>query len=604
MKIQFCGGVQSVTGSNHLITIGDKKLLLDCGQFQGTRAAEKLNAEDFPYDPAEIDFMILSHAHVDHCGRIPLLVKKGFKGVIYCTDATYDLVDIMLKDSAHIHEKEAEWQNRKNMRAGRPLVEPLYTTKDAEASFKFFEPLVYGEMKQICDEIKIRFKDAGHILGSAITEIWATENGEESKIVFSGDLGMSQRPILKDPEYVRDADFLLMETTYGNRLHPANEQSVHSLIDIILETAERGGTTVIPSFAVGRTQELLYNLNRFYEPTSPDFNKTLSNIKVYVDSPMAVEATEVFRKNAQVFDEETKAYILSGDHPLEFPGLVFCKTSDESMAINFNKEPKVIISASGMCEAGRIKHHLKHNIWDGKNSVVFVGYQAEGTLGRDILDGVKNIKLFGEDIYVNAQIHNLEGMSGHADRDALLDWLSGFEKAPSMLFLVHGEEDSKRDFADFVKAQLGYDAIPINDICEYDLVKSGEAKPRPVETPAQEETYSRYDFRKPAPPKETAPKTEAAPTPKAPAEEVPAEEAPAAATAPAEKKTASREDVEALREKMSNLHEDFEQLLYNTTLAVDGERISADKLEALNTLLLNLEKGIVKLGSEAIINEE
>ena len=585
MKIQFCGGVQSVTGSNHLITIGDKKLLLDCGQFQGTRAAEKLNAEDFPYDPAEIDFMILSHAHIDHCGRIPLLVKRGFKGVIYCTDATYDLVDIMLKDSAHIHEKEAEWQNRKNMRAGRPLVEPLYTTKDAEASFKFFEPLVYGEMKQICDEIKIRFKDAGHILGSAITEIWATENGEESKIVFSGDLGMSQRPILKDPEYVRDADFLLMETTYGNRLHPANEQSVHSLIDIILETAERGGTTVIPSFAVGRTQELLYNLNRFYEPTSPDFNKTLSNIKVYVDSPMAVEATEVFRKNAQVFDEETKAYILSGDHPLEFPGLVFCKTSDESMAINFNKEPKVIISASGMCEAGRIKHNLKHNI-------------------RDILDGVKNIKLFGEDIYVNAQIHNLEGMSGHADRDALLDWLSGFEKAPSMLFLVHGEEDSKRDFADFVKAQLGYDAIPVNDICEYDLVKSGEAKPRPVETPAQEETYSRYDFRKPAPPKETAPKTEAAPTPKAPAEEVPAEEAPAAATAPAEKKTASREDVEALREKMSNLHEDFEQLLYNTTLAVDGERISADKLEALNTLLLNLEKGIVKLGSEAIINEE
>ncbi len=589
MKIQFCGGVQSVTGSNHLITIGDKKLLLDCGQFQGNKTADKMNAEPFPFDPAEIDFMILSHAHIDHCGRIPLLVKRGFKGVIYCTDATYDLVDIMLKDSAHIHEKEAEWQNRKNMRAGRPLVEPLYTAKDAEASFQFFEPLIYGETKQICDEIKIRFRDAGHILGSAITEIWVNENGEESKIVFSGDLGMKNRPILKDPEYIKDADFLLMETTYGNRVHPANEKSVNALVDIILETAARGGTTVIPSFAVGRTQELLYNLNRFYETTSPDYKEPLSKIKVYVDSPMAVEATEVFMKNAQVFDDETKAYIMAGDHPLEFPGLVFSKTSDESQAINFNKEPKVIISASGMCDAGRIKHHLKHNIWDGKNSVVFVGYQAEGTLGRAILDGEKNIKLFGEDIYVNAQIHNLEGMSGHADRDALLDWLAGFEKAPSMLFLVHGEEDSKRDFASLVKAQLGYDAIPINDICEYELTKSGNVQPRPVEfTPTQ------------APKAEEAPAEPAQP---APATEAPAdEEAPAAA--PAEPKTASLEEVQAIREKMSKLHADFEQLLYNATLAVDGAHITAAKADELNTLLLNLEKGIVKLGSEAIVNEK
>ena len=487
MKIQFCGGVQSVTGSNHLLTVGDKKILLDCGQFQGSKTADKMNAEEFPYDPADIDFMILSHSHVDHCGRIPLLVKRGFKGVIYCTDATYDLVDIMLKDSAHIHEKEAEWANRKNTRAGRPLVQPLYTAKDAEASFKFFQPLVYGETKKICDEVKIRFRDAGHILGSAITEIWVTENGEESKIVFSGDLGMKDRPILRDPEYIQDADYVIMETTYGNRVHPANEMSVNSLVDIILETAARGGTTVIPAFAVGRTQELLYNLNRFYETSSPDYKEPLSKIKVYVDSPMAVEATEVFRKNAQVFDEETKEYILSGDHPLEFPGLVFSKTSDESIAINFNKEPKVIISASGMCDAGRIKHHLKHNIWDAKNSVVFVGYQAEGTLGRRIVDGEKNISIFGEDIYVNAEIHNLEGMSGHADRDALLDWLSGFQKEPSMLFLVHGEEDSKQDFADLVKEQLGYDAIPVNEPTEFELTKSGEAQARPIGETAEAE---------------------------------------------------------------------------------------------------------------------
>ncbi len=555
MKIKFCGGVQSVTGSCHLITIGDKKLLLDCGQFQGNKTTEKLNYAPFEFDPADIDFMLLSHAHVDHCGRIPLLVKRGFSGKIFCTDATYDLVQIMLLDSAHIQEKETEWQNRKNMRAGKPPVEPLYTIQDAENSFKYFEPVMYGEAKQLCDEIKIKFSDAGHILGSAITEIWATEDGKKTKIVFSGDLGMKHRPILRDPVTIKDADIVIMETTYGNRVHTENSESITQLIDIILETAARGGNVVIPAFAVGRTQELLYDLNRFYEKTSPDYKAALDNIKVYVDSPMAINATDIFKRNAQVFDEETKEYILKGDHPLEFPNLVFTKTSEESQAINFDSQPKVIMSASGMCNAGRIKHHLKHNIWSEKNSIVFVGYQAEGTLGKRIVDGEKHITLFGEEIYVNAHIYNLEGMSGHADRDSLLDWLGGFDKKPSQIFLVHGEHDSKHDFANSVKALLDYDAIPVDEVSEYELV-TGQESVQEVSVDAD------GNITKP------------------------------------EEEQASRDDVIAIREKMYQLHEDFEKLLYNASLAVDGKRMSTRKADDINNILLNLEKGIVNLGSD------
>lgn len=571
MKIKFCGGVQSVTGSCHLLSIGSKKLLLDCGQFQGNKTTEKLNYEDFGFSPSEVDFMILSHAHIDHCGRIPLLVKNGFRGKIYCTDATYDLVEIMLRDGAYIHEKEAEWQNRKNLRAGKPPVEPLYTVKDAEDSFQYFEPLVYGQTKQLCDEIKIKFSDAGHILGSAITEIWASENGKTTKIVFSGDLGMKNRPILRDPETIQTADVLIMETTYGNRVHPENVRSIEALVDIILKTTARGGNVVIPAFAVGRTQELLYDLNRFYETSSPDYKEALSNIKVYVDSPMAANATVVFRKNAQVFDEETKEYILKGDHPLDFPNLVFTKTSEESQAINFNHDPKVIISASGMCEAGRIKHHLKHNIWNEKNTIVFVGYQAEGTLGKRIVDGEKYITLFGEQIYVNAEIRNLEGMSGHADRDSLLDWLNGFEKQPSRIFLVHGEADSKTDFAAFIKEKLGYDSIPVNEVSEYEIIPSAAAEKaaEPVSEKTSEAAVSEESQN----------------------------------NAPEGKAMASREDILEMREKMYKLHEDFEHLLYNASLAVDGERMSSEKAEDINNILLNLQKGIVNLGSDVLLDE-
>ena len=444
MKIKFCGAAISVTGSCHLVITDKYKILLDCGQFQGGKAMEELNYMDFGFDPSEIDYMFLSHAHIDHCGRIPLLVKRGFKGNIYCTDATADLADIMLKDSGYIHEKEAEWKNRKAERAGRKFIEPLYTYKDAAASIEFLKPVLYGQTIEINEDIRVRFKDAGHILGSAIIELWIKEAGKESKIVFSGDLGVKGRPILRDPEFIEEADFVIMETTYGNRVHPNNENSVKDLIDIILRTKERGGTVVIPSFAVGRTQELIYQLNMFYEENE-DYRDRLEDLTVYVDSPMATNATEIFRRNAQVFDEETKEYILKGDNPLDFKNLKFTRTSDESRMLNFDPSPKVIISASGMCEAGRIKHHLKHNLWDPKNSVVFVGYQAEGTLGRSIVNGDKDVSIFGEKIHINAEIYNLEGFSGHADREGLLEWISSFTKAPKEIFLVHGEEKSKKE---------------------------------------------------------------------------------------------------------------------------------------------------------------
>ena len=351
MKIMFCGASSGVTGSCHLIRTEKHNLLMDCGQFQGGKAQEALNYEPFPFEPSEIEAMILSHAHIDHCGRIPLLVKRGFRGKIYCTDATADLLDVMLLDSAHIHEVDAQWQSKRNMRAGKPPVEPLYTTEDAKESLKYVEPILYDQQIQINEDMKIVFNDAGHILGSAITEIWVREEDKESKIVFSGDLGMTQRPILRDPTIIKKADCVIMEATYGNRNHEANSTSINKMIDIVIKTVKRGGTVVIPSFAVGRTQELIYEFNRFYEKSSPDYKKELDNVEVIIDSPMATNATEVFRNNAQVFDKETKEYILKGDNPLEFKNLRFTRSTAESQALNLDHSPKVIISASGMCEA-------------------------------------------------------------------------------------------------------------------------------------------------------------------------------------------------------------------------------------------------------------
>ena len=547
MKIQFCGAATGVTGSCHLITTEKHKILLDCGQFQGGKTREAMNYEPFPFDPAEIDYMILSHAHSDHCGRIPLLVKRGFKGDIYCTDATADLVDVMLKDSGYIHEKEAEWKNRKNERAGRPAVEPLYTFNDAVDSLKFIKPVLYDQLIELNDEMKFVFNDAGHILGSAITELWITEEGQTSKIVFSGDLGVMDRPILRDPTIIKKADYVIMETTYGNRVHPSNSLDVTKLMDIIRETAKRGGTTVIPSFAVGRTQELIYELNRVYDSDS-EYRKDFENLMVYVDSPMATTATEVFKRNAQVFDDETKAYITKGDNPLDFKNLKFTRTSQESMWLNTDPTPKVIISASGMCDAGRIRHHLKHNLWNRKSSIIFVGYQAEGTLGRMLLDGAKEVTLFGENIRVNAQIHNLEGFSGHADKDGLLAWLSGFQKVPKHVFLVHGEEESKKAFAYTVKEKLGYDPIVVTEPSEFTLEKDEIVDTQIIENDGLEE-----------------------------------------------------EIISNTQDTLTDIHSRIEDILYNAKLAV-GKDISSEKMTKINNLVMELEKSTINLG--AVINEE
>lgn len=542
MKIQFCGASDSVTGSCHLISTDKYKFLLDCGQFQGNKTMEARNAEPFPFNPADIDFMIVSHAHVDHCGRIPLLVKQGFKGKIYCTDATADLLDVMLKDSGYIHEKEAEWQNRKNQRAGRPLVQPLYTVDDSMIALKYVTPVLYDQLIEVNDQIKIVFNDAGHILGSAITEIFVEEEAGVSKIVFSGDLGVMNRPILRDPTIIKKADYVIMETTYGNRLHEKNATSIEKLVDIVEKTMARGGNVVIPSFAVGRTQELLYELNKLYEH-DPEMKVKFKNLNVYVDSPMAFNATEVFKENAQVFDEETKAYIMSGDNPLDFPQLKFTKTSTESQAINFDRQPKIIISASGMCEAGRIRHHLKHNLWDARNSIVFVGYQAEGTMGRSLVEGIKTVRLFGEEIQVNAEIYNLEGFSGHADRDGLMAWLRGFQKVPKQIFLVHGEEDSKKDFAAYVKSELGYDCVVVLGNSEYELEKA--------------ELISKEDVMR---------------------------------------EVMDEEEVVKLKRRIAEINTNLDSILYNAQLAV-GSKLSPERLSEINNIVLELEKYSLNLGS-------
>ena len=542
MKIKFCGAATGVTGSCHLLSTENHKILLDCGQFQGGKAQDALNEEPFPFDPAEIECVVLSHAHIDHCGRLPLLVKRGFRGAIYCTDATAELLEVMLKDSGFIHEKEAEWQSRKNERAGRKPVEPLYTVKDSEETLKYVRPVMYDQLFEINDEMKVVFNDAGHILGSAIIELWTAEDDNVYKTVFSGDLGVLDRPILRDPTIIKKADYVIMESTYGNRLHPENATSIEQLLDIVIKTTGRGGTVVIPSFAVGRTQELIYEFNRFYLER-PEYKDELEKLTVYIDSPMATSATEVFRRNAQVFDEETKAYILKGDNPLDFPNLRFTRSTAESQALNMDRKPKIIISASGMCEAGRIRHHLKHNLWDPKSSVIFVGYQAEGTLGRMLTEGQKDVVLFGEAVHVNAEIYNLEGFSGHADKEGLLGWLSGFKVKPKQLFLVHGELESKEALAASIRERLGYDPVVVTGVSEFELKKT--------EIVSKEEIYE---------------------------------------------DAIDNEAVEATKQRIIEIHDQIENLLYNTGLVM-GEKISPEKMSRINDLVLALQKDSLNLGS-------
>ena len=447
MKITFLGATRTVTGSNFLVEGAGKKFLVDCGMYQGKATDELKNEEDFAFDVKSIDFMLLTHAHIDHSGRIPKLYNEGYRNPIYAHKATCDLCGIMLPDSGHIQEMEVEWKNRKRARKGEPELPPLYTAEDATKCLEVFEPVKYDEIIEIDENIHVRYNDAGHMLGSSIIEVWIKEDGKEEKIVFSGDIGNNDIPLLSEPTMIEDADYLVMESTYGNRLHMKNESKAETFLRIVSETIENGGTVVIPSFAVGRTQEILYELNKIKEePHNEQFLKEFEELMktpVYVDSPLAISATEIFKENMDLFDEETQEVIKSGDNPLEFPGLKFTKTVDESKALNESDEPSIIISASGMCEVGRIKHHLKHNLWNPKSTILFVGYQAKGTLGDQIVNGAKKVKIFGEEIAVNARIEYIEGYSGHADQEWLLNFVYSFINKPKHIFLVHGEPESQ-----------------------------------------------------------------------------------------------------------------------------------------------------------------
>ena len=445
MKLTFFGAAKAVTGSCHCLEVCGKRILIDCGLQQGR---DERDNRMLDFAPGSIDCVIATHAHIDHTGRIPLLVKQGFHGQIVATRLTGQLMSIMLRDSAHIQESDAQWQNQKGRRAGRPPVEPLYTLADAERAMTLVSTYEYGQIVDLYPGVRLRFTDAGHLLGSACAELWLTEEGVTRKIVLSGDLGNVDQPIIRDPQTIDEADFVVMESTYGDRLHEPPESYTEALAQIIDETFDRGGNVIIPSFAVGRTQELLYFMREMKEQglvkSHPDF-------QVCVDSPLANEATRIYSGDLHGYLDEEAIEALKGGALFQFPGLTLTETSEESKALNEDKSSKVIISASGMCDAGRIRHHLKHNLWRKECAIVFVGYQAEGSLGRALLEGAKSVKLFGEEIAVNARIVNFKGLSSHADRDHLLSWARHFAPKPRHIFVVHGEASVTEIFAQHLR---------------------------------------------------------------------------------------------------------------------------------------------------------
>ena len=485
MKLIFVGADHEVTGSCHYLEVGGKHILVDYGMEQGVNVFENV---PLPVEESMIDYVLLTHAHIDHTGLLPLLYARGFRGQVYATDATVDLCSIMLRDCAHIQMMEAEWKNRKAKRSeSLTAVDPLYTMEDAEGVIKRLVPCRYGEKVEICPEMTVCFTDIGHLLGSASIEVWLTEDGHTKKIVFSGDIGNKNDPLLHNPIPTRTADYVVMESTYGDRLHATDRPDyVHELAAILKETFDRGGNVVIPSFAVGRTQEMLYFLRRIKTERLVEGHE---NFPVYVDSPLAVEATEIFQENRmECFAGEALELVKEGINPISFPGLKLSITSDESREINFIDTPKVILSASGMCEAGRIRHHLKHNLWRPECTILFVGYQAVGTLGRMIVDGVDEVKLFGESIQVRAEIKKLAGMSGHADKNGLIDWSCGFEEKPKKVFVVHGEDSVCAGFAECLKIEYKQRTYAPYSGTVFDLLSGKleyEAMPVPVKKKAK-----------------------------------------------------------------------------------------------------------------------
>lgn len=472
MKITFIGATHEVTGSSYYLEAAGRKFLVDCGMEQGPNYYENV---EIPVPCSDVDFVLLTHAHMDHSGNLPAIYAKGFRGPVYATDATCHLCDIMLRDSAHIQMFEAEWRTRKARRQGKPDYVPAYTMQDAMGVLQNFVNCPYEKKITLAPGIEVRFIDAGHLLGSASIEVTITEEDTVKKLVFSGDIGNLNQPLIKDPTYLHEADYVIMESTYGDRSHGERPDYVRCLAQIIQETFDRGGNLVIPSFAVGRTQEMLYFIRQI---KAEGLVHGHEGFKVYVDSPLANEATNIFAEhNYDCYDEEAIALTQKGINPISFPGLRTSVTSDDSKAINFDEDCKVIISASGMCDAGRIKHHLKHNLWGENNTILFVGYQAVGTLGRALLEGAKEVKLFGEPVYVAAHICQMPGISGHADVNGLIDWVKAFEQKPQKVFITHGEDAVTEIFAKRIRDDLGLDTMaPFSgtvydltaDVCEYE----------------------------------------------------------------------------------------------------------------------------------------
>lgn len=468
MKITFYGAAGVVTGSCYLVNTGKTNFLIDCGMFQGSKELKERNYGEFSFSPSEIDFILLTHAHVDHCGLIPKLYKKGFKGTIFTTKATAELCAVVLPDSAHIQEMEVEFKNIKNQRKGLPLLEPIYTVKDAQESLRLFQGVGYEQLIEPASGIKVRFQDAGHILGSAILEICVTEAGKEKKIVISGDLGNIDQPILEDPTKIHEADVLLIESTYGNRYHLNARNKLEELVSVIKATMKKGGNLIIPSFAVGRTQDLIYDLKLMMDEGK------IPPIDIYIDSPMAVESTQVFLRNHEFCRDERFISVCGVDGRKcfeDFEHLHYVLTVQESMALNKIKGGAIIISASGMADAGRIKHHLKYNLWRPESTVLFVGYQAQGTLGRRILDGEKKVTIHGEEVVVRADIVNIDGFSAHADQKGLMDWLRSFKEIPRQIYLIHGEESALENMQRIIASEFDVHAkIPAIG-SQYDITK-------------------------------------------------------------------------------------------------------------------------------------
>lgn len=472
MKLTFHGAAETVTGSCvGLTTTKGDKILIDCGLFQGSKEIKEKNYGNFDFNPSEIDAVLLSHAHIDHSGLIPKLCKKGFKGKIYTTTVTKELCSIMLPDSGYIQEMEVERKNRKLARANKPLLEPIYTLEDAERCMSQFVGVSYNSEVEVLPDVKVIFHDAGHILGSAMIEVRA----EGQKLIYSGDIGNTNQPIINDPSVITEADYVIMESTYGNRFHLETEDKTQQFMRIIKKTIRKGGNLVIPAFAVERTQDLIYRLKKLV------MEGELANIDVYIDSPLAIRATEIFRNHPEYFDQEACELLEEHDCVLDFPGLKLTLTAEESKAINFVKKSSIIISASGMADAGRIKHHLKHNLWRPESTVLFVGYQAQGTLGRRILDGEKTVRIHGEEIAVKADIERIEGFSGHADQKGLVEWVKNFTPKPKKIFLIHGEPDALETLSDVLLEETGNEVVVPKLGQIFELVKPVEIK-EPVDT--------------------------------------------------------------------------------------------------------------------------